>query len=89
MDSKIIAKAFRIFADALDEGRCEITEEASEHIFRQMMESVNIPISKAEACAYLNMSRSTFDAKVAAGELPKGRRRRGFKELYWIKNELK
>lgn len=45
-------------------------------------------ISKYEACRYLNISRSTFDAYVKDGKLPKGKKRIGFKELAWTKKEL-
>jgi predicted DNA-binding transcriptional regulator AlpA len=36
----------------------------------------------------LGISRSKFDALIKEGKLPKGRKRRGFKELIWYKDEL-
>jgi len=36
----------------------------------------------------LNISRSTFDKLVKEGKLPKGKKRMGFKELSWKKEEL-
>lgn len=45
-------------------------------------------MSKATACEYLNLSRSRFDELIRAGKLPKGKKRVGFKELCWYKNEL-
>lgn len=46
------------------------------------------PLSKDQACSYLNMSRSKFDQLVKEGKLPKGRKRRGFKELVFYQDEL-
>jgi predicted DNA-binding transcriptional regulator AlpA len=34
------------------------------------------------------MSRSKFDSLVKDGLLPKGKKRRGFKELVWYEDEL-
>lgn len=45
-------------------------------------------ISKYQAYSYLNMSRATFDNLVREGKLPKGKKRQGFKELFWDKREL-
>ena len=44
--------------------------------------------SKSQACAYLNVSRSTFDNYVRNGLIPKGEKRLGFKELSWKKEDL-
>lgn len=44
--------------------------------------------SKAQACSYLNISRSTFDTYVRNGLIPKGEKRLGFKELSWKKEDL-
>ena len=49
----------------------------------------HIALSKEQACIYLNMSRSRFDDLVRQGKLPKGKKRAGFKELFWYKDELK
>lgn len=45
-------------------------------------------MSKADACSYLHMSRSTFDSWVRCGSIPKGKKMRGWKELYWSKADL-
>lgn len=44
--------------------------------------------SKSQACAYLNVSRSTFDNYIRNGLIPKGEKRLGFKELSWKKEDL-
>jgi len=46
------------------------------------------PLSKDEAMSLLNLGRSRFDDLVREGKIPKGRKRRGFKELVWYKDEL-
>lgn len=45
-------------------------------------------LSKYQAYTYLNMSRATFDNKVRSGEIPKGIKVPGFKELMWNKKDL-
>lgn len=45
-------------------------------------------MSKAQACDYLDISRSTFDKLVREGKLPRGKKRMGFKELSWKKSDL-
>lgn len=45
-------------------------------------------LSKYQACKFLNISRATFDNWVREGKLPKGRKEQGFKELFWLKEDL-
>lgn len=45
-------------------------------------------ISKYEACRYVGVSRATFDRLVAAGKLPKGKKRVGWTELAWFPKDL-
>lgn len=69
-------------------GGCEMSQEQRDCIFGELEKAVDIPISKEQACSILGISRSTFDAKVLAGELPKGQHRRGFKELVYYKRDI-
>lgn len=48
----------------------------------------DIMLSKYQAYTFLNMSRATFDNKVRNGEIPKGQKVAGFKELMWNKKDL-
>lgn len=82
---KTVSKLLRQIADKIDGGTCEIDEEQALHI---MSTIAHEPMSKDTACLYLNISRSKFDSLVADGKLPKGKKRRGFKELVWFKDEL-
>lgn len=70
-------------------GKCEMSQEQMDAMFDQIQDAIDVPVSKEQACAMLGISRSTFDAKVAAGELPEGQHRRGFKEKCWYKRQLK
>ena len=83
---KLLAKLLRDTANKIDAGTCELSEEEA----TQMIEVLShIALSKEQACIYLNMSRSRFDDLVRQGKLPKGKKRVGFKELFWYKDELK
>lgn len=83
--AKWVSKTLREIADKIDSDTCELTEEQAMHIMSSIGHEV---MSKDSACSYLNISRSKFDSLVADGKLPKGKKRRGFKELVWFKDEL-
>lgn len=75
----------RAIADKIDAGNCELSEDQVMDIASAISHHV---MSKDDACSYLNMSRSRFDSLVRAGRLPKGKKRKGFKELVYYKDEL-
>lgn len=85
---EVLGEALVAIGKRVKSGKCELSIEQMESIFAEIERSVDIPMSKESACAYLGISRSTFDARVAEGLLPKGKHRRGFKELVWYKREL-
>ena len=66
--------------------KCKVTEEEAMEIIQTI---ANKPLSKNQACNYLNISRSKFDNLIKQGKLPKGIKRKGFKELVWRKQDLK
>lgn len=82
---RAITKLLRETADKIDSGNCELNEEQAMDIMSVIGHEV---LSKDEACSYLNLSRSRFDDLVREGKIPKGRKRRGFKELIFYKDEL-
>ena len=83
---KLLTKLLIDTANKINAGTCELSEEEA----TQMLEVLShIALSKEQACIYLNMSRSRFDDLVRQGKLPKGKKRVGFKELFWYKDELK
>lgn len=82
---KTLSKLLRKIADKIDSNTCELTEEQAMDIMSVIGHEI---LSKDEACSYLNISRSKFDGLIREGKLPKGKKRRGFKELVWYKDEL-
>ena len=83
--NSFIAKILRDIANKLDNDTCELTED-------EAMDIVNIlaheALSKEEACIYMNLKTSRFDDLVRDGIIPKGIKRKGWKELRWYKNDL-
>lgn len=45
-------------------------------------------ITKDEICSALNISRYEFSEKIKNNIFPKGRKRKGKKSLFWVKEEL-
>lgn len=82
---KTVAKLLRELADKIDAGNSELEEDQALDIMSVINHEV---LSKDQACSYLNLSRSRFDDLIREGKIPKGRKRRGFKELIWYKDEL-
>lgn len=82
---KEIAKQLKEIAIKIENGTCELTEEQILNLFSIIGTEL---LSKEQSCSYLNVSRSTFDNMIRNGEIPKGRKIRGFKELFWSKNDL-
>ena len=82
---KLLCKLLDETSENIKSGNCEVTQEdweqASKLIGHRRM-------SKEEACNYLRIPRSTFDYKIKIGELPRGYKRSGWKELSWYKDEL-
>lgn len=85
---KVISQLLRQLADDVDAGKFECDKEQMTQVITQLAEFNTEFLSKAQACDYLNISRSTFDKLVKEGKLPKGKKRLGFKELSWKKEEL-
>lgn len=82
---KLIVKLLRETVDKIDADNTELTEEEAMEIMSVLAHRA---MSKEQACSYLNLSRSRFDDLVREGNLPKGRKRRGFKELVFYQDEL-
>lgn len=83
---KIIKELLLKKIDDIDAGNSNIDEEKAIQIMRMLGDSEYM--SKYDAARYLNVCRATFDNLVARGEVPKGVRGRGFKELRWYKSDL-
>ena len=85
-----IKKLLLGIVDDIDAGNSNIDEQEAIQIAKilKSMRKDN-PMSKYQAYTYLNISRATFDNLVREGRLPKGRKIPGFKELIWLKKDLK
>ena len=81
----LVTKYMREVADKIDAGTSEITESQAIDILRIVAHET---MSKEQACIYMNLSRSRFDDLVRENRIPKGKKRVGFKELVWYKDEL-
>ena len=81
----LLIKELEHLIDNLKADNSNITEEEAMDILSVIAHEA---LSKEEACAYLNMSRATFDNHIRDGLLPKGRKRRGKTALVWYKDEL-
>ena len=83
--NSFIAKILRDIANKLDNNTCELTED-------EAMDIVNIlaheALNKEEACIYMNLKISRFDDLVRDGIIPKGVKRKCWKELRWYKDDL-
>ena len=82
---KLVVKYLREVAEKIDSGTSEITESQAIDVLRVIAHEA---MSKEQACVYLNLSRSRFDDLVRERKLPKGRKRVGFKEKVWWRDEL-
>lgn len=80
-----LAKYLRKIANDIEQGTCEVSDEQA---FKIMSVISHRPLSKEQACSMMNMSRSKFDELVRSKIIPKGRKKRGFKELCWYEDEL-
>lgn len=87
---KVLSGLLRTLADNIDSGNSNLTENEAIELIDVIKHYTNRDelISKYEACRYLNISRATFDNYVRAGKLPKGKKKIGFKELFYSKKEL-
>jgi predicted XRE-type DNA-binding protein len=82
---KQIARELRNLANKFDANTTEISETQAMDIMSMLTHEV---MSKEQACNYLNLSRSRFDDLVREKKIPEGRKRVGFKEKVWWRDEL-
>lgn len=83
--NSFIAKTLRDIANKLDDNTCELTEDEAMDIINVLAHEA---LSKEEACIYMNLKTSRFDDLVRDGVIPKGVKRKGWKELRWYKDDL-
>lgn len=85
----IIADAIQNVAEEVRSGNISCNDEEISQTLDELSKfNSERPLSKEEACIYMNMSRSIFDTHIRNGLIPHGKKRMGFKELSWNKSEL-
>lgn len=85
---QLIKTVLQQFINDIDSGNSNISEEQQSKILDLINEINSKELSKVESANYIGVSRATFDNYVSKGLLPKGKKRQGFKELSWNKNDL-
>lgn len=87
---KAIRELLLKIVDSIDSGNSNITASEAIEIAKVLASYTDktVRLSKYQACAYLNISRASFDNYVRSGKLPKGLKQSGFKELFWTKKDL-
>lgn len=66
-------------------GTSNITEDEAIDIFSIVAHQ---RMSREDVCNEMNINDSKFYDYVNLGKIPKGRKQKGFKELYWFKDEI-
>lgn len=66
-------------------GTSNITEDEAIDIFSIVAHQ---RMSREDVCREMNISDNKFYDYLNLGKIPKGRKQRGFKELYWFKDEI-
>lgn len=82
---KLVVRYLKNAIEKIEADSCELTEAEAMDILKVIAHE---PLSKEQACNFLNLSRSRFDELVRQKKIPKGRKRAGFKELVFYKDEL-
>lgn len=87
---KVIRNLLEKVVSDIDAGNSNITENDAMELVKiiQSYTDKTIKVSKYKACQYLNISRATFDNYVREGNLPRGKKEAGFKELFWTVKDL-
>lgn len=88
---QIIKKLLLKVVNDIDSGNSELSQQEMGEVI-DALQRYNFRdkyISKYQAYTYLNISRAKFDNLVRSGELPRGKKIEGFKELQWSLKEIK
>ena len=84
-----LRNTLQALVDAMDAETTTLTEDEMGFILDTLRQVTEDKMSKYQAARYLNMTVKRFDYLLGQGRLPKGHKQTGFKELFWLKSELK
>lgn len=88
-NNSILAKMLHSIANDIEQDHYTCSDEEFSQAIDNLAQFNNErPMSKEQACMYLNMTRSVFDTHIRNGLIPKGEKRMGFKELSWTQAQL-
>lgn len=81
---QVIKSILQNIIDQIDSGNCNMSDEEMLNAIDMLRQYTNPEekLSKDQVCSKLKVSRATFDNKVRSGKFPKGKKQRGFKELF-------
>ena len=80
-----MSKELKEFINKLDTGNTNVTSDEAIDILEVI---AKVPMSREQACIYLNVRNSQFYNLINQGIIPKGVKRQGFNELVWYKSDL-
>lgn len=84
----ILRNLLQQILDDIDTGNSNITEDQQIEIIDLIQKCNAKELSKVESANYIGVCRATFDNYVNKGLIPKGKKRQGFNELSWNKQDL-
>lgn len=84
----ILRNLLQQILDDIDTGNSNITEDQQIEIIDLIQKCNTKELSKVESANYIEVCRATFDNYVNKGLIPKGKKRQGFNELSWNKQDL-
>ena len=85
---RLIRNLLEQIVNDIDSGNSNISQDDQQEVLSLIQKFTSKELSKLEAADYIGVSRATFDNYIKQGLLPKGKKRMGFKELCWYKNDL-
>lgn len=85
---KLIRNLLQQIIDDIDSGNSNISQDDQQEVLSLIQKFTSKELSKLEAADYIGVSRATFDNYIKNGQIPQGRKRKGFKELSWNKSDL-
>ena len=85
---RLIRNLLEQIVNDIDSGNSNISQDDQQEVLSLIQKFTSKELSKLEAADYIGVSRATFDNYIRNGQIPQGRKRKGFKELSWNKTDL-
>ena len=84
---KLVVKEGRRILNSIEAGTCDLTEDEAMDMLSMFTHRA---VGKSKAQEIMGMQKSSFDAYMTAGIIPRGRKRSSsFKEHAWYEDELR